>query len=176
MSEPARQLVSEEMFLSLPATTQKTELLDGEVVVSPSADFWHQEILLRILVEMRLWARRNPPHTVVAAPSDVRFAPGRILQPDAYVLDSKPSLRHQGPIDRIPILCVEVVSDRVYDRVTKRMIYAQAGVPEYWLVEQAGLVERRSGPGLDTVEEIRDTLTTPLLSGLRIDVRALFAD
>jgi hypothetical protein len=49
-------------------------------------------------------------------------------------------------------------------------------VPEYWLVEQAGLVERRSGPGLDTVEEIRDTLTTQLLPGLRIDVRALFAD
>ena len=114
--------------------------------------------------------------TVGQAPLDVRFAPGRILQPDAFVLFARVPRSHEGPIDRIPQLCVEVLSgERVHDRVTKRLLYGAAGVAEYWVVEPAGVIERWSGPGLARADELRRRLTTPLLPGFVLDLRRLFA-
>ncbi len=86
--------------------------------MSPSPSDWHQEIVGRIVVALRAWARgRKRPITVGHAPLDVRFAPGRILQP---VVSRRVPRGHRGLIERIPELCVEVLSeDRVHDRVTK---------------------------------------------------------
>ena len=171
-----RPLVSEEEFLRLPESTARIELVDGEVVVSPSPTYWHQEILGRIVVALRAWAgRQKRPVTVGQAPLDVRFGSGRILQPDAFVLFARVARRHEGPIDKIPQLCVEVLSsERLHDRVTKRLLYAAAGVAEYWVVEPAGVVERWSGPGLARAEALRRRLTTPLLPGFVLDLRRLF--
>ncbi len=176
-SAARRPILSEEEFLRLPESTGKIELVDGEVIVSPSPTYWHQEVLGRIVLALRTWARkRKGPVTIGQAPLDVRFAPGRILQPDAFVLFARVPRDHEGPIDRIPELCVEVLStDRLNDRVTKRLLYAAAGVTEYWVVEPAGLVERWTGPGLTQAEELRERLTTPLLPGFSLDLRRLFA-
>src|SRR5262249_1470889 len=146
-SRPARKLMTEEQYLRLPESMSKMELLDGEVVREPSPDFWHQELLSRIVLALNRWAERQEhPVTVCQSPLHVRFARGRILQPDAFVLFDEVSPSHKGPLDRIPELCIEVLSsDRVHDRVTKRMIYAASGVREYWVVDQAGIVERWFG-------------------------------
>ncbi len=113
--------------------------------------------------------------TIGQAPLDVRFQHGRILQPDAFVILGIVPRDQAGPLSRVPEICVEVLSnDRVYDRVTKRMIYGQAGVREYWVVEPAGLIERFSGPNLAQVEEVRGRLTTPLLGGYELDLDELF--
>ena len=77
----------------------------------------------------------------------------------------------RGPIDRVPDLCIEVLStNRVYDRLTKRFVYAAAGVRELWLVEPSGSVERWSGEGLESAEALAATLTSPLLPGLTADL------
>jgi len=176
-SAAQRPVISEEDFLRLPESTEKIELVDGEVIVSPSPTYWHQEVLGRIVVALRIWGeRRKVPVTIGQAPLDVRFAPGRILQPDAFVLFGRIPRSHQGPIDRVPELCVDVLSsERLHDRVTKRLIYAAAGVAEYWVVEPAGVVERWTGSGLARAEEVRQRLTTPLLPGFSLDLRRLFA-
>lgn len=173
----ARPLVTEREFLRLPESMTKIELVDGEVVVSPSPDYWHQEMLTRIVTALRRWAdRQKRTVTVAQAPLDVRFGRGRILQPDAFVLLAEISASHHGPIDRIPEVCVEVLSsDRVHDRVTKRLIYGMAGVKEYWVVEPAGVIERWFGQALAESEEIRERLTTSLLPGFRLDLRRLFS-
>jgi Uma2 family endonuclease len=169
--------VSEADFLRLPESLTKTELLDGEVIVSPSPSLWHQEILGRIILALRSWAATRGPGVVVAhAPLDVRFAPDRILQPDAMVFLGRLDLKAAGPVDRVPEICIEVLSsDRAYDRITKRFVYGGAGVTEYWIVEPAGLIERWDGPGLARAELVNDRLTSPLLPGFVLDVRSLFA-
>jgi Uma2 family endonuclease len=171
--------MSEEEFLRLPESMDRIELLDGEVVVGPAATYRHQEIVRRIVVALSAWAERQKhPVTVGLAPVDIRFGPARILQPDLFVLWSKVSWSQKGPIDRVPELCIEVLSrDRVYDRVTKRLVYAAAGVAEYWVVDlDRTLVERWSGPGLDDANELRTRLKSPLLPGLSLDLRRLFAE
>ena len=136
MSSLARTLVTEAEFLRLPETTEKIELIDGEVNASPSPTYWHQEVLGRLVAALRLWASTEQrPVLVGQTPLDVRFAPGRILQPDAFVAFIELSPSHEGPIDHVPALCIEVLSqNRVYDRVTKRFIYALAGctTASYW--------------------------------------------
>lgn len=176
MSTVARKLVTEREFLELPESTMPIELVDGEVIVSPSPSFWHQEVLTRLVERLRSWASiASLPVTIAQAPLDVRFAPGRILQPDAMVFLDRLPRDVSMPIDRVPEICVEVLGgDRAYDRLTKRYLYAEAGVREYWIVEPAGLIERRSGPSLSRGEELTDRLTSPLLPGFELAVAELF--
>ena len=82
------------------------------------------------------------------------------------VFQSKLPSDAEMPLDRIPLICIEVLShNRVHDRVTKRYVYAEAGVQEYWIVDPAGVVERRSGAELQE-NELQDALRAPLLPEL----------
>ena len=168
--------VTEDEFLSWPPSTGRLELIDGDVASQPSASYGHQEALCRLVFTLRSWARGRPV-TIGQSPCDVRFAPSRILQPDTFVVLDRIPLAHRGPITRIPELCIEVLSqDARYDRVTKRLVYAAAGVRELWIVDLAGLVERWTGEGLVDAETITTILRTPLLDGFEVDVRTLVAE
>lgn len=172
----ASSLVSEAEFLRLPETTEKVELLDGEVIVSPSPNYWHQEVLARIVGSLRRWAdAQSGPVTVGPSPLDVRFADSRILQPDAFVLRERIARTHQGPITSIPVVCVEVLSgNRAYDRVTKRFVYAQSGLAEYWVIEPQGFVEQWSGPDLAHRAEVTDVLCSAQLPEFALPIAELF--
>ena len=170
-----RTLVTEEEFLALPETLDKVELIDGEVFEAPSPTFGHQWLARKILVALSVWAdARGELFSVGHAPSDIRFAKGRILQPDIYVAHGRISRETVGPVDVIPFLCVEVLSrDRLHDRVTKRFVYAAAGVAESWVVEQTGLVERWTGDDLDVAEEVTGVLTSKHLPDFSLDLATL---
>lgn len=177
MTTAARALVGEAEFLALPESNQRIELVDGEVIVAPSPSLWHQELLTRIVLALRGWnATAGQVATVVQAPLDVRFAPGRILQPDAMVFLRALSDSIATPLDVVPDVCIEVLSsNRAHDRVTKRYLYAEAGVREYWMVDPTGVVERRSGAGLAEVELLEGQLQSQLLQGFSLDLSQLFA-
>ena len=75
----------------------------------------------------------------------------------------------------MPDLCIEVLSsNRAHDRVTKRFLYAEAGVAEYWVVEPTGGIERWRGVGLRQADALDQTLSTPLLPGFELDLGKLF--
>jgi Uma2 family endonuclease len=62
-----------------------------------------------------------------------------VFQPDVLVVLKNHLARYQEKkIVGAPDLLVEVISpsSKLYDRALKRMIYEQAGVPEYWLVDE----------------------------------------
>jgi Uma2 family endonuclease len=108
------------------------------------------------------------------APLDVRFGPGRILQPDAFVLFAKVPAEHEGPIADIPGLCVEIMSsNRAYDRMTKRLVYAEAGVRELWTIATDGRAERWCGERLSECEQLDDFLRSPVLPGFALDLARL---
>lgn len=168
--------MTEAEFLSWPESTGRLELIDGDVVAQPSASYGHQETLGRLVFALRAWAQGRAV-TVAQSPCDIRFGPNRILQPDAFVILARVPLSHAGPITRIPELCIEVLSrDARYDRVTKRLVYAAAGVREMWLVDLSGLVERWTGVGLLEAETVTTVVRTPLLDGFELDVQELVAE
>ena len=175
MSGAVPKLMTEEEFLSLPESTDPLELLDGEVILWPSPSYRHQLVLRRVVRALEDWAEaQGSDVTIGMAPLDVRFAPGRILQPDAFLCLSATPEAHEGPINTIPDLCVEVLSsNRAYDRMTKRLVYAEAGVRELWTISTDGTMERWCGERLSESETHQGVLTTPLLAGFVLDLRDL---
>lgn len=166
-------LVSESDFLALPESNQHVELLDGEVYMPPAPSPMHQTVVGRVFREISTWADARAPIFVGLAPLDVRLAPNRIVQPDVFVLrNGLTSL--DGPIGQIPDLVVEVLSqNRSHDRITKRLVYAQAGVSEYWIVDPADRsVELCSG--LNTIEVTRERALSRVFPDLAIDLSQLF--
>lgn len=164
--------MTEEDYLAQPETMLRQELLDGEIVVPPAPSLDHQDLLLELALLLRVWSRAHPPAWVGLAPIDVVLGPDRVVQPDLLVLKGgRPRL---GPVRQIPDLVVEVLSaNRSYDRVTKRLLYAEAGVGEYWMVDP----HRRAVEvvvGLETVRVERERLRSRQLDGLEIDLGALF--
>jgi Uma2 family endonuclease len=65
-------LVSESEFLALPETMDRIELLDGEVIASPSPSVLHQELLSRLVQLLRSWAEERDERIFVGhSPLDV---------------------------------------------------------------------------------------------------------
>lgn len=172
-----RDWVSEEDFLSLPESMDHVELVDGEVIVSAAPSPLHQHVLIELVASFREWARVNRPSRVGLAPTDVHLAPNRILQPDLFLVLSGFSPRSPGPLKLVPDLVVEVVSlKRSYDRITKRSIYADAGVPEYWIVDPfLGQVEQVQG--LQTIAVLKDgVVESRVAPGLVVALAEIFPD
>ncbi len=168
-----RDQVSEREFLSLPESLDRIELVDGEVLLSPSPTLLHQSLVLALASQLRAWALMNPPAVVGLAPLDLRLAPNRIVQPDICLFMQPP----QGtPISTLPDLVIEVLStNRSYESITKRVLYAEAGVREYWLVD-ADECTIEQVAGLRTVRVIHDSFASDLVPGFELSVPALFAD
>ncbi|MCB9663658.1 MAG: Uma2 family endonuclease [Alphaproteobacteria bacterium] len=168
------QFVTEEEYLSWPPGHERRELLDGEVLVSPSCSFQHQQVVRRLALRLQAWCETHPPHQLAFAPLDIRFGPGRILQPDLVVLPHTLPDHTPTPITLLPALCVEVLSADVrYDRHTKRLVYAEAGLAEYWVVDPMAGVEVFTGQGLRARRLVTDRLVSATLPELEIDLAGL---
>ncbi|MBC8068772.1 MAG: Uma2 family endonuclease [Deltaproteobacteria bacterium] len=166
-------LVTEAEFLALPESMDRIELIDGEVTLPPSPTPRHQLVLGRLFRAISTWADAHAPAFVGLAPLDVRIAEGRIVQPDLFVLRGGWS-GDDGPIEAVPELVVEVLSQRRgYDRITKRLIYAEAGVAEYWVVDPtAQTLELYSG--IEPMAPERTRVTSGALEGLTVELEPLW--
>jgi Uma2 family endonuclease len=109
---------------------ENVELLRGVVVtMSPQGPgHWHVSSLL-----MHVLARALPVDTyVVAAHSGFAAADDSEPEPDLGVYER---VRARGQIPSEALLIVEVANTSLRrDRSVKLPIYAEAGVPEYWIV------------------------------------------
>lgn len=89
----------------------------------------------------------------------------------------------EGPHPRGALLVIEVAGDSLrFDRQSKRVLYAGAGIPEYWIVNLAeAAIEAHSDPdpvtGLyrsSAVVRAGETVVSRTLPDLAIDVARLF--
>jgi len=82
---------------------------------------------------------------VLTAPLDVFIRDGDPVQPDLLILlPEQLDLIAKRGIEGPPALIVEILSpsNPEHDRITKRAIYARAGVAEYWIVSpEAATIE-----------------------------------
>ncbi|GLY52032.1 Uma2 family endonuclease [Lentzea sp. NBRC 102530] len=112
------------------------ELVEGRLVQSPAASTDHNHACGNLISQL---AAQLPAHLQVTyapevdlelAPAD---APGFVRRPDLVVCHPGQDL---VPASRV-VLAVEVVSphSRYTDRRCKRLDYAEAGIPFYWLVD-----------------------------------------
>ena len=145
-----------------PLQTPRYELVDGELLVTPSPGLPHQGAIGVLYVALHAYLARAGIGRVLTSPSDVELAPELLVQPDVFVLPARERRRGlaEGNPVRELLLAIEVVSPSSsrHDRVRKRPHY-QRTVPEYWMVDiDARLVERWP-QGNDRPEIVTDVLT-----------------
>jgi len=134
---PARRYTYDELVAEMPETNGPSELWDGELIVSPSPSFFHQEVVLRFYRHLYEWVTNRKLGKVIAGPIDVVLSPHRVIQPDvAFIAAARLGIIGRvinGPVD----LAVEVISlgHRQKDRIEKRDLYEQYGIKEFWLVD-----------------------------------------
>jgi Uma2 family endonuclease len=134
---PTQGSWTEAEYLSLN-TNELIEFSDGFLEFLPMATPFHQAIVLFLSGLLDSFVRANVPGEVFVAPCPVRTVSGHFREPDIfYVRPERLPDRHQPP--KGADLGMEVVSgdaeDRKRDLVTKRGEYAQAQIPEYWIVD-----------------------------------------
>ena len=172
-------------FVLFPDDGKRHEIIDGEHYVTPSPNVRHQVLVGRLVFEIQLYLRANPgTGEVFLSPLDVVLSHWDVVEPDLlFVACDQSNILTEKNIQGSPALVVEVLSKstRKRDAQIKRRLFERAGVREYWLVD----------PELDTVQVFRTSpegrlarvveltaedggvLTTPLLPGCEIDLRAL---
>ena len=144
MPDVARRWTREEV-LALPEDGNRYELLDGELLVTPSPRGIHQAAVWALYDRVQAYVSRHGLGRTGLAPSDLDLHSGQSLQPDLFVFRRQ----QRGPLEwsevGIPRLIAEVLSPSTAhnDRNRKRRRYQRSGVGEYWIVDvDARLIER----------------------------------
>ena len=180
----ARMSVAE--FLDLPDTEErnKMELDDGELYIMPRPRREHQSALFWLIWHIADYIRSFSDPPAEAYPDLVVVLsrdPRRVLVPDLVViLADRSNIFQGGYAEGAPDIVVEILStDRSRDLVRKRLLYAEAGVSEYWIFDPVNdtvlLLELRDSDYVQrSLLTASDTLTTPLLPGLAIPLADVF--
>lgn len=180
-SMPEPRLLTYEDLATFPDDGLRRELLEGELLVSPSPVVRHQRIVGRLFFALESHVREHGGGEVFTAPLDVVLSQITVLEPDVFVVtDAQREIIEIKNVPGAPALVIEVLSDARIDRVRKRDLYAKYAVPEYWVVDpEADRVEvhHLAGDAYAKPElfEAGDALTTSALPGLSVDLAALFA-
>lgn len=128
-----------DMVDALPDDGNRYEVIGGELFVTPAPSDFHQLVAGTLYAHLRAYMRPSSIGRAFMSPSDVRREDRRRnrVQPDISVVRLTENARPSYPFDlRDLLLAVEVESpgDAAYDYQTKRKLYLDAGVPEYWIL------------------------------------------
>lgn len=128
---------TEEQYLKLSEQTNRLiEFTDGFIEVLPMPTERHQAILTFLFLALRPLIDRLGGK-VRFAPLRVQITPGRYREPDLLLVRDKNDPRRQNAFWYGADLVMEIVSPDNPERDTlkKRLDYALAGIPEYWIID-----------------------------------------
>lgn len=137
MVEQTKTRMTAAEFSQLSETNRLMELIDGELIVTPSPIDTHQDLVFNLAVFIR---GVMPGGKTVIAPMDVHLDDENVLQPDVFWLAPDSRCASQGGYYYgTPELVVEVVSPATStrDRRDKFDLYQRHGAREYWLADPA---------------------------------------
>jgi Uma2 family endonuclease len=172
-----------EEWSRLPDDGNRYELIDGQLLVSPSPRPKHQRVLGNLLDFLRPYVKSRNLGAVYFAPFDVFLDPGSptCVEPDIlfiaanrlHLIDEK-----KGMIGA-PELVVEIFSESTWrvDMREKKDLYRRTGVQEYWMADpddRTLAVCRFAESDQPRTLAVADTLTSPLFPGLEIPLRSIF--
>src|SRR5205814_5681609 len=158
------------------------QVIEGELVMSPSPNLFHQEIAGRIHSLLLNFLERHPLGEVFISPLDVFLSDVNVYQPDViFVSNARRSILTERGIEGAPDLVVEIPSPGTarYDKGSKRKIYARTGVKEVWIVDpelkSIQVYELTKNAETPAATHGTDSLfKSPLLPGLRIKAAVVF--
>jgi Uma2 family endonuclease len=145
----------------LPDDGKRYEVVDGELFVTPSPTWNHQDAVGELFVALRAYCRAAGLGHAAVSPADIELDPRTLVQPDVFVVPLNEGRRPKNWEDiRGLLLVVEVLSPSTAraDRSVKRRRFQRAGVPEYWIVDVDARLIERWRPSDERPEIITDRL------------------
>jgi len=117
----------------LPDDGSRYELDDGVLVVSPAPANIHQLVVSRL--QMRLGAL-CPEEFLVVSGNGVAMTRSQYRIPDLVVVRAERFDLAAKSVNSPPELAIEVASPStaLYDRNRKKTVYAEFGIPSFWIV------------------------------------------
>jgi Uma2 family endonuclease len=128
-----------EDYLLLGEKTTPCQLINGELIMSPSPPPLHQMIVGNLYNLLRS-ATTKDQGIVFLSPIDLYIDKKNVFQPDlVYLSAGKKNIITERGIEGVPDLVVEVISpsNSYSDRYEKKNRYQQFGIAEYWIVDPA---------------------------------------
>jgi Uma2 family endonuclease len=178
-----RRWTFDETVAEMPESNLPTELWDGELIMSPSPSFFHQEIVDRFHDHLKAWVHQHRLGKTAIAPLDMVLTQRHVTQPDVVFISNQRlgiiTDRLRGAAD----LVAEVISlgSRRRDRLDKRDLYEQHGVKEYWLIDPEALTVEVLCLEAGTYRlagrwRTGESAQSRLLAGFEVPVKALFGE
>ena len=163
------------------AEGERVELIKGELVVMAAKSVAHDNVQNALNL---LFAKVVPAGLYVGNSSTLQLTEDILVEPDLAIISrglyKRSAKGFARPRAEDVLLVVEIaVSSLAYDRDVKAQLYAQHGIPEYWLIdanERTTWVHK--GPSAGNWASIvkhgpEEILTTPALPGLAIKLSAI---
>jgi len=169
-------------YKSLPESeTKRYELMEGELIMVPSPNEYHQRVSGRLEFILRAFVEGKNLGRVYYAPLDVHLGED-VVQPDIlFISRERFSIITEEEIQGAPDLVIEILSPATAERdqTYKKTLYARHGVREYWIVdpeEKTIKVMTLGKAGFESSGTYKksDVLKSSIFSGLTINLPEVF--
>src|SRR3954468_808663 len=88
MPAPRRFMTAAEYY-TLPEGPPYSQLIEGELIMSPSPNLFHQRIILKPVISLETSVAARRPGLMCMAPSDVEFDEDNVFQPDIFFVSNE---------------------------------------------------------------------------------------
>ena len=168
--------------LALPDDGNRYEVVDGELLVTSSPTFHHQDAVFALARLLDLYVRPTGTAYLSISPADIELDERTLVQPDLFVFQLPGGQRPERWKDITTLLlAVEVLSPSTAraDRFVKRRRYQRQGIAEYWIVDLDSRLVERWRPSDERPEILHEKLTWQLTATgapFELDLAAFFAE
>jgi Uma2 family endonuclease len=168
-----------------PDDGKRYEIIDGELFVTRSPGWSHQEAVGRIFAALDHWCQSTGRGRAAISPGLIFTDEDNVIPDVVWASHERLNLLMDEAehLTGAPELVVEVLSpgekNEQRDKQLKLKLYSQQGVQEYWIVDKALRqiqVYRRDQAVLTLIVTLQagDTLTSPLLPGFTCPLVSIF--
>ena len=167
-------------FLLFPDDRNRHELIDGEHVMSPSPNYFHQKTSRDLEFQFHSYFRKNNNGEILYAPMDVYFSDIDIVEPDLIVIAEKNrDIIKKRFIKGSPDIVIEILSNstKKNDLILKKDLYEKYKVKEYWVIDcDLEIVQKYILEGNYFVDGgiFKDFIETPIFPDLKINLKEIF--
>lgn len=128
---------SADMVRALPDDGSRYETVHGELLVTPAPRAWHQEVVRRLSHQLSEYLTRHKVGHLFLSPADISWSDDTLVQPDLFVVDIDQARTMDWREMTSLLLVIEVLSPTTarHDRFTKRRLYQEVKIPDYWIVD-----------------------------------------
>lgn len=167
---------------TLPENGKQYQIVEGDLIVSPSPKTLHQFIIVNLTRILSSFVKKHGLGKIICAPMDVVLSPENVFQPDVlFISNENKNIITETNIQGAPDLVVEVLSEgtKEMDLTIKKKIYARFSVKRYWLIDpetktMESLLLYDEGYMEEAHYEKNEIFSSPLFPGLSFPLNELF--